>query len=93
MSESRFTKGDWSVDEYIGIDESIRVMVGNILISYHGHATEEDVANAHLIAAAPEMYGVLQLICDVANGKTEFSLDEIDVLAVEELLAKARGEK
>ena len=88
MSEAKFTGGEWGIDDYLGIDGSVRVMFGNILISYHGHATEEDVANAHLIAAAPEMYKMLASL-QVYNG----SAGSVNLqISIDNLLAKARGE-
>lgn len=50
-------------------------------------------ADAHLIAAAQEMYSTLRTIGLVISGQTEFNCDELNPLAIEALLAKARGEK
>ena len=84
-NETKFTEGEWHVDSYVEVDGSVRVVMGNIIITYHGHATDEDVANAHLIASAPEMYSELQnLLHD--------SMDCDEYNRIEKLLAKARGE-
>lgn len=48
----------------------------------------ESIANAHLIAAAPEMYSELQSI--LSSPYTE--IDEEGLNRIEKLLAKARGE-
>lgn len=82
MSETKFTKGDWAVEDG-------RVVVCGdfkVAYSYSGSSVpfiEHIKSNAHLIAAAPEMYKFLD---DLANGRG------IDY-PIEKLLAKARGEK
>ena len=48
----------------------------------------ELVANAHLIAAAPEMYAALKLISDLSILDADKGLSSL----VDELLVKARGE-
>ncbi len=90
MSEAKFTKGEWAVDSYASIDNSVRVMQGNILISYLFifDDAEEVNANAHLIAAAPEMYKALKSILD--SPYTE--LQEEDFEMIEKTLSKAKGE-
>jgi len=52
-----------------------------------GDITEEQLANAYLIAAAPEMYYLLQKALDTLYWQGDSIAEEI-----EELLAKARGE-
>lgn len=51
----------------------------------HWEMSKEDIANAHLIAAAPDMYNLLSEISD---------LDECQMIkgAIYEVLEKARGE-
>lgn len=82
MSEVKFTKGPWKLsenrDSYLIASENT-----GFSICYTTLSEDVDKYNAHLIAAAPEMYeflGSLQL--DVAN---DCKRDEI--------LAKARGEQ
>lgn len=90
MSETKFTKGEWHVQDYNEIDGTIRVNQGNIVITYANH-TEESEANAHLIAAAPEMYAMLEgLLKNLLKGE-ECDVFEKDA-SIESLLAKARGE-
>lgn len=90
MSEAKFTKGKWSscgVFEY-----------------YPSSAVSEDEQkeNAHLIAAAPEMYREIESEIEFLKGLMEISLtgstkNVTDVLgekinSKQALLAKARGE-
>lgn len=84
----KFTEGPWRVSEkrgeYIDIrhsDESKGAMSLNLaLVTSRLNWLEEAEANAHLMAAAPDMYKFIKVLADRG-----------DVLA-EELLAKARGE-
>ena len=85
MSEAKFTKGPWFYDSYMEVDGSVRVMHGNITITYHGSANYEDIANANLVAAAPEMYELLEFISENPS--------ETNVIEIRRLLAKARGEQ
>ena len=93
MNEIKFTKGEWEV--VIGDEVSkstLRVFGGVVCVSYNGHQCEESIANAHLIAAAPEMYKMLDLITDSSNMEdAEHALRENFQEALK-LLAKARGE-
>lgn len=50
--------------------------------------SQEKIANAHLIAAAPEMYAALKLISDLSILDADKGLSSL----VDELLVKARGE-
>lgn len=54
MSEAKFTKGEWSTDD-MGIVES-----GNRIVCDTYMTCKEDLANANLIAAAPDMYKALE---------------------------------
>lgn len=92
MSEAKFTKGPWVVAMnssffdigqkdafgYNGIGE--RVCIG---------VTADMEENAYLIAAAPEMYEMLEKIHDSMAGNGEYGEFFYDVKS---LLAKARGE-
>lgn len=89
--KEKFTKGEWFVstkpesEHYLitvdcGGSMSIPIITSALDLSYYD--TEERESNAHLIAAAPEMYKFLD---DLANGRgTDYP--------IEKLLAKARGE-
>lgn len=84
MSEAKFTKGDWKVNSLVngrGFD---------ISFNDDGECIAEIIhieSDAHLIAAAPEMYAMLDMLVD-NDGINDCSIDR----EVESLLAKARGE-
>lgn len=93
---AKFTKGEWSIsvdcwaDGHVSIDgfehSAIAVVVSEM---DDGSKKEELSANAHLIAAAPEMYEMLEKIHEGIAGVGEYGEFYYDV---KELLAKARGE-
>ena len=87
MSEAKFTKGPWNYEdgcEVIYDDE------GNVVCDTVGSTTREHYDyNAHLIAAAPEMYEILLECLDdelEMHGTTSLSNK------ISQSLAKARGE-
>lgn len=100
MSKAKFTKGKWVVSSVTvngeRVENSWSVSVnGFLLANVRSGATfcvvdEIQKANAHLIAAAPEMYEMLEKIHDSMAGNGEYGEFCFDV---KELLAKARGEK
>ena len=67
-----YTKGEWTVDT-----ESIATVVmaerTKVAVVY-GYSDEEELANAHLIAAAPALYEALKILIQdvVPVGKSEF---------------------
>lgn len=81
MSEAKFTKGEWKVNSLVngrGFD---------ISFNDDGECIAEIIhieSDAHLIAAAPEMYRMLDAIATLRMLPTEEKLSD--------LLAKARGE-
>ncbi|CAM0047153.1 hypothetical protein VPHK435_0080 [Vibrio phage K435] len=83
MSEAKFTKGPWvargkTPSRIYGMQRKDK----EVIVAATGSVINEAGANAHLIAAAPEMYEFLEsLQLDVDN---DYKRDEI--------LAKARGE-
>ena len=97
MSETKFTKGPWVVSEH---EDEVSVFMGEavdspheyncsdvwVCDSYWSENDETAIANANLIAAAPEMYQMLKKLVE-PYGMEDFSHEE-----VENLLAKARGE-
>ena len=96
MSETKFTKGEWGVvrsDGYHGfyVEDSNGYTVADLyfmsktsgLSVDHGDNPE---ANAHLISAAPLMYEMLKRL----SAKQWDASEEEEI---ENLLAKARGEK
>lgn len=64
---------------------------------YRGHLWDSiplyDNPDANLIAAAPEMYKMLDTIETVLSGNSEYNAAEINTDYLKNLLAKARGEK
>ncbi len=93
MSEAKFTKGPWEVvDGYY--PSFIEIKCGEMMdISICWHATDlsysdgvERRANAHLIAAAPDMYEML------ASLREDYGLLSAVGKDIDMLLAKARGE-
>ncbi len=78
-----FTKGEWSIEHYAtfinievdGVDIADVNVKGSIW-------SEKELANAALIAAAPDMYAMLERL----------QLNVADEIERDELLKKARGE-
>jgi hypothetical protein len=82
-SEPKFTPGPWHIEDMWHIlDKS-----GYMIASTSQRQDEEEAANAALIAAAPDMYALLE---DIASYE-ELHVN-IFISAIQELLAKARGE-
>ena len=88
MSDTKFTKGKWwaCVDEDSCWVDSVE---GGLItdLSRTDVSIHESDSNAHLIAAAPEMYELLKDLFDNYEG-LGLSMDN----QIEKLLAKARGE-
>lgn len=89
MSEAKFTKGEWKIqdDGYGMIGVILKKGLG-ILV---GRKSKETQANAHLIAAAPEMYEMLDEVSHVLGHELN-PTNKTYIKAIKELLAKARGE-
>lgn len=87
MSEEKFTKGEWIaiVDAESCFIDTVEHGLLADLFDTDAPAVESD-ANAHLIAAAPEMYGILRQI------QIEGGLSVARHKSVANILAKARGE-
>lgn len=89
MSEAKFTKGPWvavkSPFEVYNVDHGVlkyEVCGDNNLIAA---IYDEDSADMHLIAAAPDLYAALEHFFN--------NLSSYDIDIIIEALAKARGEK
>ena len=90
MSNEKFTPGEW---EYcisggeagypLVFEMKTGLEIASVFIQ-NGY-TENGIANAHLIAAAPEMYRMLKLVHGIL-GSGSLSME------IENLLKKARGE-
>jgi hypothetical protein len=97
MSEVKFTKNNWEIAEggvfvyalnESGVNAFSLLLEGN---AKKGADLEELKANAHLIAAAPEMYEMLEDAAHALSHElTENNKAHIE--AIRQLLAKARGE-
>ncbi len=100
MSIEKFTQGDWVVveKEANGVAHIVRMNTPNLnrydarpYAALGGfpdeNAKKEIEANAHLIAAAPDMYHMLMMLQD-DDSISDPSIDK----EVIKLLAKARGE-
>lgn len=109
MSETAFTPGPWFVetDFYVYGGDGRKIKgeyfdgVELPLVCYAGSDSRdrtENKANAALIAAAPEMYGILEHYLDLiqrANDGDTVAEQKIFEQAadIEKVLKKARGEK
>ena len=87
VSETKFTKGPW-----MHTPEGPADSQGYGVCALWGSpGSEEQIANSHLIAAAPEMYDALN---EVAEGMEEAggSSNWNTAKEIRKILAKARGE-
>lgn len=94
MSEPKFTKGPWvargsTPSRIYGMLRTDK----EVLVAACGSVIEQAGANAHLIAAAPEMYELLNearefIASDPNCGPCGLGL----ICMIDDLLAKARGE-
>lgn len=87
----KFTKEEWMIDGltvYAINQEMVNQFSTNVQGNFkYGASSEELEANAHLIAAAPEMYDLLSTIENDSNQVPEWLWEKI-----QKTLAKARGE-
>lgn len=92
MSEARFTKGEWVVNGGWVDCEGVPICsMGDEWVTY-----DNDKANAHLIAAAPDMYAMLEgldELLELLDSQTHPSIElDCQQYEIRNLLAKARGE-
>ena len=95
MSERNWTAGPWIVSTYDGLivsiangtkeEQEIAVCDPNAPSGYDLDGLEE-IANAHLIAAAPDLYEALE-------AARELGVDDTQERIINAALAKARGEQ
>lgn len=97
MNKLRATPGPWSVRKHgypIITDDAKNKWIATI----HSVEPENEVreANAHLIAAAPELYEALEELCRYANDSNDCQYGTLSTRLVKDIaeaaLAKARGE-
>lgn len=96
--KEKFTKQEWKVADGTKVGEQVLFVhapeIGGVICRLTHTAnpniplSEADIANAHLIAAAPKMYAMLDRL------HAHLDNDDTDGLAfdIRELLAEARGE-
>lgn len=86
MSKPKFTKGPWVARTHDGeLKHAVIYLNGG---GFDISNCPDCVANAHLIAAAPDMYDALASIENDGNQVPAWLWDKI-----QDTLAKARGEK
>lgn len=99
MSGPKFTTGPWHV-EIVRYECYVCNEVGLHVLTFDGSHfdTDSDIANAHLIAAAPEMYEALEEILSDLDTFPQVApgVDHPEVFdlkqKIRKLLRKARGE-
>ena len=91
--ETKFTKGEWIIKNNFQVGYNVNFGDGFFTIA-DCQVFSEGKANAHLIAAAPEMYEMLESLVEkieeVIVGEGHYFNDEGE--KIKNLLAKARGE-
>ena len=100
MSEN-WAKGPWEIrkhkDPYGGRNLAVEILTDEIIIAKLGiEIDEECAANAHLIAAAPELYAALERLYGrllMSDRDGECCITEEDGAMAESALKKARGEE
>mgnify|MGYP003637585904 CR=1 FL=1 len=100
MSNTKFTSGEWSQshreDKKTGMySTEVYDSRGQTIctLSWHtepGSTRTDRPENAQLIAAAPAMYAMIETIAINMHKTNSGSIE--DILAIESLLKKARGE-
>lgn len=104
MSERKYTPGPWTVEEtdetyWIGTARANTHKVGEVIIGMdHGPYTDEAeariLANAHLIAAAPDLLEALQAIVRrVALVSPYYEMAQAAIAKAEGLRSELAGEE
>ena len=91
MSEPKFTAEPWGVNHLIHVHS---LKDGNQVCKMTGferRKRSQMQANAHLIAAAPEMYEELEKVLRLLKSKPFLDEKSEGIARIENLLAKARG--
>ncbi len=94
MKKSKWTKGPWHLDRFTTADKDITIGEVAVRIDYDDVNHKEQEANAHLIAAAPELYEALAGLVEMAGAhpQPDGSINGPWDKAVN-ALKKARGEQ
>lgn len=90
-SKNKHTPGPWKVVKSKGYSQLTEIVSidGPVLSEGFGVNHESDQANAHLIAAAPEMLEALEFF---VNERLEQDPEDRPAIMAKRILAKARGE-
>ena len=97
MSEAKFTKGQWSVKPQGELHFNVCVLSKGVSVYSSAKAVNDATFDAHLIAAAPEMYDFIKKVFDIQKNHYGYAM-ELHMAMIklaeesEQLLAKARGE-
>lgn len=98
---SKFTKGKWKnyINKCVYVLDKKNKFPRFIVDSVHGNTEEEAQANARLIAAAPEMYQLLDDIAEYIEATQKLQKDYLATeffdyaIRAKELLARIDGEE
>ena len=104
MNETKFTPGPWTTQgwgalwAYIPVNDARHNLVCSMYPDpAHDYSRNEVLANAHLIAAAPDLYEALAGIIADDDSSTSLALQrsrwDDRMVAARAALAKARGEQ
>ena len=97
MGEAKFTKGEWVSHDKRPYCNGFSIFAGSQYVAFVGDSDNvtECETNAHLIAAAPEMYEMLSSLRDGIENVIEsegWYFEDATLDSIDSLLAKARGE-
>ena len=89
--KEKFTPGPWtSINNFVHDADGLTICVAEA----KNRKIDDAIANAALIAAAPEMRDMLAFLLEfVENGGNEGEIRECYAPAIRDLLKKTRGEK
>ena len=102
--DTKFTKGEWYIEDYSSMLDVGTKHNGSVCTVECGYQTsemlidpnDEEMANAHLIAAAPDMYKMLDEVNKaIIHCDNEIGLADVITCMchdIDQLLKKARGE-
>lgn len=102
MSATKFTKREWEVvtepesSHYLATIDCGGIMQIHVVTSATDITFAESIerlANAHLIACAPDMYEMLDTLIDSSNPEDMLAALIENKAEIESLLKRARGEK
>ena len=97
---SNFTPGPWKISRTAGRRHDLRRTISSsiygrdCIVEVFGLSIENTEANAHLIAAAPELYKACKMAIEATGGSKHWQGEtEKFLLAMETALAKAEGKE